>query len=121
MIQPPQNFTQSYKKEKIYGNIKSRVHQSLDEVDQDLVQEDYGGDKMSYAWGFISYATPEEFAPLLSRAKHWCYIHHNQDEFSHTIHILARFPTEMSLSASRKLQLGTQNLLGKSSKASQLK
>lgn len=86
---------------------------TLDEVDKDLVQEDYGGDKMSYAWSFISYATPEEFAPLLKQAKHWCYILHNQDEGEAHYHILARFPTQKSLSACRKHQLGTQNLLGK--------
>lgn len=85
----------------------------LDEYHADLVQEKYDGNKMSYAWSFISYGTPEEFAPLLARAKHWCYIHHNQDDGEAHYHILARFPTEMSLSACRKHQSGTQNLLGK--------
>lgn len=96
--------------------IQERID-TLDEVDKDLVQEDYCGDKMSYAWGFISYATPEEFAALLSRAKHWCYIQHNQDDCEPHYHILARFSTQMSLSACRKLQLGTQNLLGKKLKS----
>lgn len=91
---------------------EERINQ-LDEADKDLVQENYDGNRMSYAWGFISYGTPEEFAPLLSRAKHWCYILHNKDDKEPHYHILARFPTEMSLSACRKLQNGTQNLLGK--------
>lgn len=89
---------------------------TLDHQHSELVEEpsQQTGWKGEYAWGFISYATPDEFAPLLARAKHWCYIRHDQDDNEPHYHILARFPTEMSLKACRKLQLGTQNLLGKS-------
>ena len=94
---------------------------TLDEEHSDLVEEPTAqeGWKGSYAWSFISYAEPHEFLPLLAQAKHWCYIKHDKDKnedgtpkVTH-YHILARFPTERSLNSCRKLQLGTQNLLGK--------
>lgn len=94
---------------------------TLDEEHSDLVEEPTSqeGWKGSYAWSFISYAEPHEFLPLLAQAKHWCYIKHDKDKnddgtpkVTH-YHILARFPTERSLNSCRKLQLGTQNLLGK--------
>lgn len=93
----------------------------LDNEHIDLVEEPNNNEgwKGSYAWSFISYAQPHEFLPLLAQAKHWCYIKHDKDKNpdgsskeAH-YHILARFPTERSLSSCRKLQNGTQNLLGK--------
>lgn len=87
----------------------------LDELHQELVEEPTKeeGWRGAYAWGFISYAEPHEFLPLLAQAQHWCYIKHDKDDKVAHYHILARFATEKSLSSCRKLQCGTQNLLGK--------
>lgn len=101
------------------GNVE-KIN-GLDQEHSELVEEPskQEGWLGSYAWSFISYAEPHEFLPLLAQAKHWCYIKHDKDKnedgtpkVTH-YHILARFPTERSLNSCRKLQLGTQNLLGK--------
>lgn len=115
---------------------------SLDEEHSDLVEEPSKAEgwKGTYAWGLITYATPDEFQPILERAEHWAYIYHDKDiwteseikqeikklgQAKHTIgapkeahyHIVCRFSTETSLSVIRKLQKGTSNVLGKKLKS----
>lgn len=65
-----------------------------------------------YRWSLITYASPNEFLPLILSADHYAYIYHNLDNAEPHFHILLTFTQQISLSRIRKYITSDQNTLG---------
>lgn len=74
-----------------------------------------------YTWAIVTYASREEFTPLLDRANHWAFCYHDKDwkvddegkrvpKEPHT-HILATFKENLSFESVRRLIDSEQNTL----------
>lgn len=75
----------------------------------------------AYTWGVVTYATPEEFQPLLDSAKNWCYTLHDKDWVVDDTgerkpkephyHIILSFENEQSFKQVRERVVSAQNTL----------
>lgn len=65
-----------------------------------------------YRWSLITYASFDDFKPLLEKSLHYAYIYHDKDNNEPHYHILVTFSQHISLSAIKKLIDSNQNTLG---------
>jgi plasmid replication protein len=65
-----------------------------------------------YNWSLITYASPDEFQPLLDKCAHSAYIYHDKDDNENHYHLICVFQSQRTLSAIKRDINSTQNTLG---------
>lgn len=65
-----------------------------------------------YNWSLITYASPDEFQPLLDKCTHSAYIYHDKDDNENHYHVICVFQSQRTLSAIKRDINSTQNTLG---------
>lgn len=84
-----------------------------------------------YTWAIVTYASREEFQPLLDKARHWAYCLHDKDFVTndtgarvpkepHT-HIIATFEQNVSLSTVRGMVDSKQNTLAQEARTDSIR
>lgn len=65
-----------------------------------------------YRWSIMTYASVDEFKPLLNRCEHYLYIFHNKDKAEPHYHILLTFKQQISFNNIKSIINSSQNTFG---------